>query len=99
MRGKALRYVICYDIPDNARRTKVAKCLDGYGDRVQFSIFEALIDHTLLAKLTTRLEELIDEKEDSVRIYTICAGCADKTRKLGITSEGPEIGEETVFII
>lgn len=99
MRGKALRYVICYDIPDDSRRIKVAKCLDGYGDRVQFSIFEALLDHTLLAKLTASLEDLIHEKEDSIHIYTICAGCAEKTRKLGITDPGPEVGEETVFII
>ncbi len=99
MHKKALRYIICYDIPDDRRRLKVAKCLDGYGDRVQFSVFEALLDHALMSRLTTSLEGLIDEKEDSIRIYTICATCADKTRKLGISDAGPEVGEERVFVV
>ncbi len=94
-----LRYVICYDIPDDKRRTKVAKCLDGYGDRIQFSVFEALLTHTLIEKLIGKLTDMIDEKEDSVRIYALCANCAGKVHKLGVTDPGPEIGEETVFIV
>lgn len=99
MRGKALRYLVCYDIPDDKRRLKVAKCLDGYGDRVQFSVFEALLDQGLITRLTGSLMELIDEEEDSIRIYALCAACAGKTRKLGRSEAGPEIGEETVFIV
>lgn len=99
MRGEALRYVVCYDIPDDKRRIKVARCLDGYGDRVQFSVFEALLDQRLVEKLVAKLRDLIDETEDSVRIYALCAACAGKFRQLGVMESGPKIGEETVFIV
>lgn len=99
MHGQVLRYVVCYDIPDNKRRTRVAKCLDGYGDRVQLSVFEALLDHVLIERLIGRLMDLIDEDEDRVRIYALCSTCTDKTRKLGIRDPGPEVGEEIVFIV
>ena len=98
MKSTELRYLICYDIPDNKRRAKVAKCLIGYGARVQFSVFEALLDQGLVAKLTGKLEKLIDKKQDSIRIYALCAACAGKTRKLGRYPAGPEIGEKRVFI-
>lgn len=99
MRKEALRYVVCYDIPDDKRRIKIARCLDGYGDRIQFSVFEALLDQALVEKLVARLQSLIDETEDSVRIYALCATCASKSRQLGLVEFGPKIGEETVFIV
>lgn len=99
VRGGVLRYIVCYDVPDDKRRIKIAKCLDGYGDRIQFSVFEALLDITLVEKLVKSLNELIDEKEDNIRIYATCAACAAKSRKLGLVEAGPEIGEEKVFIV
>src|SRR5262245_31991344 len=33
-------YLIAYDIPNDQRRTKVAKTLEDFGDRVQYSVFE-----------------------------------------------------------
>lgn len=99
MRKEVMRYVVCYDIPDDKRRIKIARCLDGYGDRIQFSVFEALLDQTLIEKLTAKLQNLIDEAEDSVRIYPLCAACASKSRQLGLVETGPKIGEETVFIV
>ena len=35
--------VIAYDIPEDKRRTKVAKALEGYGERMQYSLFECRI--------------------------------------------------------
>ena len=32
-------YVISYDIPDDKRRKKIADLLEGYGQRVQYSVF------------------------------------------------------------
>lgn len=99
MRGGTLRYVICYDIPDDKRRIRVAKCLDGYGDRMQFSVFEAVLDQALIERLMGKLGNLIDPAEDSVKVYALCSNCARKTRKLGVAEAEPEVGEETVFIV
>ena len=32
-------YVIAYDIPNDRRRQKIADLLEGYGKRVQYSVF------------------------------------------------------------
>ncbi|MGY2838709.1 CRISPR-associated endonuclease Cas2 [Thermostichus sp. MS-CIW-41] len=37
-------YVITYDIPDNKRRKKVSDLLEGYGRRVQYSVFECRLE-------------------------------------------------------
>ena len=40
-------YVISYDISENKIRNKVAKILEGYGKRIQYSVFECDIDENL----------------------------------------------------
>jgi len=97
--SETLRYIICYDILNDKRRAKVAKCLDGFGDRIQFSVFEAVLDHALFEKLIGKLRKLIDQEEDQIRAYTLCLSCAAKVRRLGKLAEGPAVGEETVFIV
>ena len=61
--------LIIYDIVSNRRRNKFAKCLNGYGFRVQKSAFEALIEKGLFLKLQKEIPHLIDPSADSVRIY------------------------------
>ncbi|MEW6376162.1 MAG: CRISPR-associated endonuclease Cas2, partial [Thermodesulfobacteriota bacterium] len=41
-------YVVSYDIPDDQRRIKIAKILEDFGDRVQYSVFECLLEQDLL---------------------------------------------------
>ena len=46
-----------------------------YGDRVQYSVFECLLDKNLLDKMADRINKILIEKEDSIRIYCLCANC------------------------
>ena len=64
-------YIITYDIPSNKRRNKVAKLLEGYGKRVQLSVFECELPEKLLLELKTKLRKKVDMAEDSVRFYAI----------------------------
>jgi CRISPR-associated protein Cas2 len=77
------RYVISYDVTDDRRRARLARALDDYGDRVQRSVFEADLEEAHLAEVLRRVEREIDGKEDSVRVYPLCAACAGKTIKRG----------------
>lgn len=66
--------LITYDIntetPAGAKRLrKVAKTCQNYGQRVQNSVFECLIDTAQLTQLKHRLTELIDVEKDSLRFY------------------------------
>lgn len=64
--------VIAYDIPDDKRRTKVAKVLEGYGERMQYSLFECRITKVQYFRLRARLEEVIEPEEDEVSFYFLC---------------------------
>ncbi|GEM_PF-373814 len=63
--------VVLYDISNNRRRSRVAKILLGYGDRVQYSGFEAHLTSKQIDRLTHQIEREIDQSEDRVRIYRI----------------------------
>ena len=71
-----MRYVICYDVVDDRRRSKLAKHLLRHGDRVQWSTFECEFQkHYQLELALTKAGELIDTFTDSLRCYRICAEC------------------------
>lgn len=64
-------YIIAYDIPCNKRRKKIADLLEGYGQRVQLSVFECFLSKQKFAELKQRLKKLVKLKEDSVRFYPL----------------------------
>lgn len=71
---KQMMVLITYDVNTETsagqkRLRKVAKACEDYGQRVQHSVFECLIDPAQLKQLQARLDELIDVKTDSVRYY------------------------------
>lgn len=66
--------LITYDVNTETasgqkRLRKVAKACENYGQRVQNSVFECLIDPAQLKQLQATLEELIDKDKDSLRYY------------------------------
>ncbi len=93
-----LRFVVCYDITSDHRRRKVAECLDAYGDRVQDSVFEMLVDRMLFDKCISDLSGLIDPTEDTVAVYRLCATCEKERFYLGVGEKAERVGEEDVFI-
>lgn len=66
-----LFYVIVYDIPCDKRRKKVADLLAGYGQRVQFSVFECVLYARQYDELRQRLRKRVNFSEDSVRFYPL----------------------------
>ena len=99
MRDGSLTYVVCYDIPDDRRRSHLAKCLDSFGGRVQWSVFEAFLTRPLFDNLLARIGEIINPATDSVSIYPLCASCAEKSVFLGLADREERPGRETVFIV
>ncbi|HEY6323091.1 MAG TPA: CRISPR-associated endonuclease Cas2 [Thermoanaerobaculia bacterium] len=85
--------VVSYDIREDRRRARVAKVLLDFGARVQFSVFECRLEAAQVERLARRLGAVIDEQEDSVRIYRICQECAPKVMILGtgVVTEDPEV--------
>jgi len=93
------RYIACYDVPDNRRRQRIAKCLDDFGARVQYSVFELVLDRPLFDKMVQQLGELIDPDQDRLIVYPLCAACARKIHREGRSRFEPRPGDEIVFVV
>ncbi len=89
--------VITYDVNTETkagrkRLAQVAKECENYGQRVQNSVFECLLDPALLKILQIKLGDIIDVERDSIRYYYL--GDEYKTRivhvgvKKGLDLEG-----------
>jgi CRISPR-associated protein Cas2 len=73
------------------RLRRVAKqCLD-YGQRVQNSVFECLVDPVKFAELRKSLNSIIDWDLDSIRYYFLGDNWKNRVEHVGIkTSYDPE---------
>ncbi len=83
-RPGAMIYLISYDIPDNSRRTRLARLLEGHGVRVQWSVFECELSPERYRHLCRLIGGIIVPDEDNVRLYSICATCAAARVRLGV---------------
>ena len=68
--------LVTYDVNTETKEGRkrlrhVAKQCTNYGQRVQNSVFECLVDPVQLAQLRRRLEEIIDSEKDSLRFYNL----------------------------
>lgn len=86
-------YVVAYDIADDDRRRRLAQLLEGYGARVQFSVFECDLTgpqyRRLLRDLARRLVP-----GDAVRVYHI----ADVARDVLVLGGPPPVRAARVII-
>jgi CRISPR-associated protein Cas2 len=90
-----VRYVVAaYDIRDDARRARMAKTLKNVLDRVQKSVFEGEVPEESWERAEERALRHLNKREDSLRIYFLCARCVENIRSYGVSIailEDPEI--------
>jgi CRISPR-associated protein Cas2 len=66
------RSIVCYDIADERRLSKVAKYLESEGIRIQYSVFLILdMSPQRMDEMCARLSLLINQEVDDVRIYEV----------------------------
>lgn len=68
--------LVTYDVSTEdksgaARLRRVAKACENYGQRVQNSVFECIVDEGQYCLLKSILLEKIDKKKDSIRFYRL----------------------------
>jgi CRISPR-associated protein Cas2 len=73
-------HLVSYDVRDPKRLRQVAKKLEGYGGRVQYSVFRCRLDRETLEKLHWELNEIMEE-EDDLLIIPLCEGCSAKVQE------------------
>lgn len=92
--------LITYDVsttsePGKKRLHKVAKICQNYGQRVQNSVFECIIDPAQVIQLKNHLTSIIDLEQDSLRFYYLGNEWRNRVEHIGakksIDIEGPLI--------
>lgn len=59
-------FIVCYDICDPKRLRQVFKIMRGWGDHLQYSVFECQLTRMDTARLRAQLSEVIHHTEDQV---------------------------------
>ena len=59
-------FLVTYDISDDTRLRKVHKAMRGFGDHLQYSVFECQFRQADLAQCQHQLSTIIDYREDQV---------------------------------
>ena len=80
--------LVSYDVavttPGGAKRLRhVAKACQNYGQRVQFSVFECVVEPAQWVGLKAQLEHIIDVDRDSLRYYYLGSNWRRKVEHIG----------------
>jgi CRISPR-associated protein Cas2 len=74
-----IRYLVSYDICDPKRLRQVARSLEGFAVRLQYSVFECPLDDIRLAKLKAELQPLLNHDEDQILFVSLGPSASDAT--------------------
>lgn len=90
------RYILAYDIASDDRRARVAKTLESFGDRVQYSVFLVDTKPAKMLRLRATITSIIDLSTDSLLICDNGPLIDGETRRIqfigstrSITGQGP----------
>lgn len=81
--------LITYDVSTisssgQRRLRQVSKTCQNYGQRVQNSVFECIVDAAQLKELKLKLLDIIDEELDSLRFYQLGNNYKNKVEHIGV---------------
>ena len=89
-------YLICYDIENDRERTRVARLLERYGERIQYSVFEVhLARQTELLGLKEELRGLVSEADAEIRFYRLTVDALADSSRL----DGTPLGRRDLVVI
>ena len=82
-----ITYDVCTeDAAGRKRLRQIAKQCVNYGQRVQNSVFECMLDPAQYRVLEAKLRSIMDEETDSLRFYELGRNYETKIRHFGVKS-------------
>lgn len=93
--------LITYDVNTETREgkkrlRKVAKQCMNYGQRVQNSVFECVVEPAMAKELKYKLRQIIDKEKDSLRFYNLGSNYKNKVEHIGAK---PSMDVDDPFIL
>lgn len=90
------RYIVCYDVSDPKRLREVFRAMKGFGQPLQYSVFQCDLTLQARVQLMASLGELINHEQDRVIILDLgpvdgrARECVEILGRQKSMSEGPE---------
>lgn len=78
------RYLISYDICNPRRLRRVARALEGFGVRLQYSLFECPLDPMRLAEVRAALHSILNHDEDQVLFVALGPAVNDASKCIAV---------------
>ncbi len=91
-----LEYLVSYDVRDEKRMRRTAKTLEGYGLRLQYSVFRCVLSERDLERLRWELSRIL-EPEDGLLMIGLCRQCVQRIRCLSPERHWPK--EEVTHVV
>ncbi|MFZ4984434.1 MAG: CRISPR-associated endonuclease Cas2 [Blastocatellia bacterium] len=66
-----IRYIVTYDISDQKRLRRVFRTMKGYGDPLQYSVFQCDLSASERILMVEALSAIINQREDQVMLINI----------------------------
>lgn len=99
MSDKVHRYVVAYDVSSDARRVRVAKTLESYGDRLQYSVFLVDVKPAKMVRLKVAVRAQIEPTTDSLLICDLGPILGRHDRRIEfIGATRPFTGQEPLIL-
>lgn len=90
-----MKYLICYDITEDAIRGKMVRYLEEFAYRMQYSVFNCNLDTKTANLVWKDLLEIVAESDNgSVLMTPLCKSCAKNLRL-----SGKPLEEEKGFLV
>jgi CRISPR-associated protein Cas2 len=85
-------HMITYDIRDDKRLRKVARIMEGYGVRIQYSVFRCHLSERQVERLRWEIA-CVTESNDDMMIVRLCPHCVARLRNSNPKVNWPETPE------
>jgi CRISPR-associated protein Cas2 len=86
-------WLVSYDVRDDKRLRRCARHMEGYGHRVQYSVFRCWMTRREVERLRWELTEMLD-REDEVLLIPLCGVCVAGIVGIYGSDRPPEWTEE-----
>ena len=92
------RYLVSYDICNPKRLRNVARIVEGFGVRLQYSVFECALDEMRLAKLKAELDGAIKHDEDKILFVSLGPSGSDASVRIDALGQPYEVRSRVTII-
>lgn len=82
-------YLVAYDVRDEVRLRKVAKVMEGFGTRLQYSVFRCRLSNRAKEQMRWKLSQVM-QPDDGLLIAGLCSACIQRLRQTDSHGNWPE---------